>query len=66
MPGNKQSSKWRIIYPVELYDFESGGLDLFSESYILLSEKRTIRKRDIVCRKGRLSWEFIMEITNRT
>ncbi|EHQ34983.1 type II toxin-antitoxin system PemK/MazF family toxin [Methanoplanus limicola] len=49
--------------PVELYDFESGGLDMFSESYILLSEKRTIKKREIVCRKGRLSKEFILEIT---
>jgi len=64
-PVTSRVPKSGAFIPVELYDFESGGLDMFSESYILLSEKKTIRKKDIVCRKGRLSKEFIMEINSR-
>ena len=45
--------------PISLDDFSFGGLDLFGESYILISRKSRITDREILGKKGRLTDEFI-------
>ncbi|MEN6609744.1 MAG: type II toxin-antitoxin system PemK/MazF family toxin [Methanoregulaceae archaeon] len=48
--------------PLSLDDFREGGLDLFSESYILVAHPVKIRSRDIKGKKGRLNEEFLIQI----
>ncbi|WP_298666073.1 type II toxin-antitoxin system PemK/MazF family toxin [uncultured Methanofollis sp.] len=50
---------------LDLLDFASGGLDLFDESYALVSEVCTIRKTDVVGKKGRLTEESLTAILAR-
>ena len=51
--------------PLSIDDFAEGGLDLFFESYVLLSIPVTIRTGDIVGKKGRLCGETFSEIASR-
>lgn len=51
--------------PLGLDDFEKGGLDLFGESYVLVSEAGTIEGRSIHGKKGRLSSSVFLEISER-
>jgi mRNA-degrading endonuclease toxin of MazEF toxin-antitoxin module len=51
--------------PLELNDFEKGGLSLFDESYILISEISRVRKNEIAGKKGRLTEEKISIISSR-
>lgn len=44
---------------LELADFETGGLDLFDQSYILVSVPVEIRVNEIMAKKGRLSRIFL-------
>jgi mRNA interferase MazF len=48
--------------PVSLDDFSVGGLDLFGESYIMTSRVLTLRRRDVIGKKGRLTAESLAEI----
>jgi mRNA interferase MazF len=48
--------------PISLDDFAEGGLDLFNESYVMTSRIRTIRNRDLIGKKGRLTSQVITEI----
>lgn len=48
--------------PISLDDFSEGGLDLFAESYVLITRIRTIRSGDVVGKRGRLTQESIAEI----
>jgi mRNA-degrading endonuclease toxin of MazEF toxin-antitoxin module len=49
--------------PLELEDFEEGGLDLFSASYILVSITCRVPVSDVFGKKGRLSMEFLERIS---
>ncbi|MFA4877260.1 MAG: type II toxin-antitoxin system PemK/MazF family toxin [Methanoregula sp.] len=48
--------------PLSIDDFASGGLDLFSESYVMTSRVVTIRSGMVIGKKGRLRKEYIEEI----
>ena len=50
------------VITVELDDFEKGGLSLFEESYLIVSGSFTIRKNEIVGKKGKLIGDKIAEI----
>lgn len=49
--------------PLTIDDFATGGLDLFSESYVMTSRVTTIRSNEVIGKKGRISSEFLLEIT---
>lgn len=49
--------------PLSLDDFREGGLDLFSESYILVAHPVKIRSGDVKGKKGRLNDESVIQIT---
>ena len=48
--------------PITLDDFAEGGLDLFSESYVLTSRVSRLQSGEIIAKKGRLMPETIAEI----
>jgi len=49
--------------PLSIDDFATGGLDLFSESYIMTSRVLTLRSGAVIGKKGRLNGEALAEIT---
>ncbi|WOF16745.1 type II toxin-antitoxin system PemK/MazF family toxin [Methanoplanus sp. FWC-SCC4] len=51
--------------PIGLDDFEKGGLDLFDESYVLLSHACTIRNSDVAGKRGKLTKESLKVIESR-
>ncbi|MCK9580342.1 MAG: type II toxin-antitoxin system PemK/MazF family toxin [Methanoregula sp.] len=51
--------------PLTIDDFESGGLDLFSESYIMTSRIITLRSGEIIGKKGRLTPDSLAEVAAR-
>ena len=51
-----------ICIPVGIDDFASGGLDLFSESYVQVDTVRTIRTGTVVAKKGRVLPEYLAQI----
>jgi hypothetical protein len=51
--------------PLGLDDFEKGGLDLFDESYVLVSEAGPVDGRYIQGKKGRLLSSRFREISGR-
>jgi mRNA interferase MazF len=59
--SSKPSSDERCI-PISLDDFSEGGLDLFSESYVLISRVCVIRSREIIKKRGRLTKESLSSI----
>lgn len=44
---------------LDLEDFVEGGLDLFSESYILVSSTCRVRSSWVIGKKGRVSREYL-------
>ena len=48
--------------PLDLQDFEDGGLDIMLESYVLPGTPVSIRASDVIGKKGRLSQEVIAAI----
>jgi len=48
--------------PLAIDDFETGGLDLFSESYVMTSRVLVLRSADVIGKKGRLTGESLAEI----
>jgi mRNA-degrading endonuclease toxin of MazEF toxin-antitoxin module len=48
--------------PISLDDFSQGGLDLFGESYVMISRVLTLRSGDVIGKKGRLTQESFEEI----
>ena len=48
--------------PLSLDDFASGGLDLFGESYIMISRIRVIRSGEVIGKRGRIIPERLDEI----
>lgn len=51
-----------ICIPLSINDFASGGLDLFSESYVLASRVITIRSGEVIGKRGRLVPESLSAI----
>jgi len=51
--------------PLTIDDFSSGGLDLFSESYIMTSRVLTLAGSAVIGKKGRLTAESLDEIRSR-
>lgn len=49
--------------PLTIDDFSSGGLDLFSESYIMTSRVLTLAGSAVIGKKGRLTNEALAEMT---
>jgi mRNA interferase MazF len=49
--------------PIALDDFAEGGLDLFGESYVMVSRVRTLRSGDVIGKKGRLTQESLESIS---
>ncbi|MGA2699426.1 MAG: type II toxin-antitoxin system PemK/MazF family toxin [Methanoregula sp.] len=45
--------------PIGLDDFAEGGLDLFSESFVLTSKVTVLRAGDVIGKKGRLATDAI-------
>jgi mRNA interferase MazF len=45
--------------PIALDDFAEGGLDLFGESYVMVSRVRKLRSGDVIGKKGRLTQESL-------
>ncbi len=53
-----------LCVPIGIDDFASGGLDLFSESYVQADTVRTIRNCLVVGRKGRVTPEYLTQVTS--
>ncbi len=51
--------------PLTIDDFASGGLDLFSESYVMTSRVITLRSGQVIGKKGRVTKEYLAEIAGR-
>lgn len=51
--------------PLTIDDFANGGLDLFGESYIMTSRVVTLRSRDVIGKKGRLTPDSLDEVAGR-
>jgi mRNA interferase MazF len=51
--------------PLTIDDFATGGLDLFSESYVMTSRITTIRSSEVIGKKGRLTPDSFQEIASR-
>jgi len=59
VPVSSQPSTDSPSLPLALDDFLDGGLDMFNESYVLISHVSTIHPRDVVGKRGRLTSEYI-------
>ena len=51
--------------PIGLDDFADGGLDLFSESFVLTQKVTVIRSNEVIGKKGRLTQESIDSISEQ-
>ena len=49
--------------PLTLDDFSRGGLDLFEESYVMISRVTTIRTNEVIGKKGRVTPQYLAEIS---
>ena len=50
------------VFPLTIDDFATGGLDLFGESYVMISRVTTIRGSGVIGKKGRLTEESLAGI----
>lgn len=51
--------------PLSIDDFASGGLDLFTESYVMTSRVVTIGTSEVIGKKGRIREDFLDEIVRQ-
>lgn len=51
--------------PLSLDDFDQGGLDLFSESFVMTSRVVTLESRQVIGKRGRLTADSLAEIAAR-
>ncbi|HVP95472.1 MAG TPA: type II toxin-antitoxin system PemK/MazF family toxin [Methanoregulaceae archaeon] len=58
-PVSSRPSAGTSSVPISLDDFSCGGLDLFQDSYLLISTKCRITTREIIGKKGHLLDEFV-------
>jgi hypothetical protein len=52
--------------PITIDDFASGGLDLFSASYVMTSRVITLRSGQVIGKKGRVTKEYLADLAGRT
>ena len=64
-PVSSRPSSDAPSVPLSLEDFSEGGLDLFRESYILISRVYRIRCSEVIGKKGRLSGEITAALPAR-
>jgi len=64
-PVSSKPSSDAPSVPISLDDFSSGGLDLFGESYVLISRVYRVPCREIVGKKGRLTEEATRALLGR-
>ena len=64
-PVSSRPSSDAPSVPLSLEDFSQGGLDLFRESYILISRVYRIRCSEVIGKKGRLSGEITAALPAR-
>ena len=58
-PVSSKPSSDSPCIPIGLDDFSEGGLDLFSESFVLTSKVTVLRAGDVIGKKGRLAADAI-------
>jgi mRNA interferase MazF len=51
--------------PLSIDDFAIGGLDLFTESYVMTSRVLTLSSGKVIGKKGRLTLEALTDISGR-
>lgn len=61
-PVSSKPSSDSLSIPLSIDNFASGGLDLFTESYVLASRVLTLRSSDVIGKRGRLVPESLAEI----
>jgi mRNA interferase MazF len=61
-PVSSKPSTDSPCIPLSIDDFASGGLDLFTDSYVLTSRVLVIRSSDVIGKRGRLIPESFSEI----
>jgi mRNA interferase MazF len=61
-PVSSKLSSDAISIPLSIDDFATGGLDLFSESYVLTSRVLAIRSGDVIGKRGHLLPDSLAEI----
>ncbi len=64
-PVSSKSPSGAPSIPLGLDDFSEGGLDLFSESFVLTAKVSVIRSGDVIGLKGRLTTDTINTITTQ-
>jgi mRNA interferase MazF len=64
-PVSSKPSSDAPCLPLSIDDFATGGLDLFSESYVMTSRITTLQSSDVIGKKGRLTIDSLQEITNQ-
>jgi mRNA interferase MazF len=64
-PVSSKPSFDATCIPLSLDDFSVGGLDLFSESFVLTSRVTVIRNGEVIGKLGQLSREYTQEIVTR-
>lgn len=61
-PVSSRPPSYAPCVPIGLDDFSEGGLDLFTESFVLTTKVSMIRPGDVIGLKGRLTPGVIAEI----
>ena len=49
--------------PLTLDDFSQGGLDLFNESYVMITRVTAIRANEVIGKRGRVTPQYLAEIS---
>jgi mRNA interferase MazF len=51
---------------IGIEDFDKGGLDLFSESYVQTDTVRVVKSGMVICKKGQVTKDFLVRIGKGT
>lgn len=51
--------------PLTIDDFADGGLDLFTESYVMTARSTPLRAGGVIGKKGRLTADYLAEVISR-
>ena len=62
LPISSRPPSDSAFLPLSIDDFETGGLDLFSESFVLLSQRRSIRSGEVIGKRGSVSSEYLRTV----
>ena len=61
-PVSSKPSPDAISIPLSIDDFANGGLDLFSESYVITSRVLAVRSGEVIGKRGRLVPESLSAV----